>query len=495
MNRLQKPTGLHDQFVCIMRLTTKNDDLDFDEAAALLASASGDLLRRFDEQTRRSWWYTPAANLRDRERMVLRTALARPEHAQIILFFEACNENGHVREKALRALRGHTGRLPCAAVLLRAEDWVPPVSTLANDMLLKFAATDQAQYFFECLDLIFALNRKSRFTATWPALEAALLAPSWREQRRQAVERFTGVLRRFALELVLKADADLGLETLLRAISDPSPRVASWALLQAGSHLAGEDLRGVLLRAIDNRMAAVRSDALRQLVAGGFVDARERCLLAAMDRSQAVRGTAFSLLKQHFDLDALALWREKFDAGIQRRELVFAFAELGEAQDLDRLRSQLHVPHARSRAAALRGMARLGAPDLQTALDLGLRDASSLVVGTATLLYARSSAMPVRETLQSALSAAEKPATRARLLGAARLLPKWEQLEYLLANAARWPAAESAALERCLQRWLWAANRAFTEPSAGQRSGLGKTLTALQREMPHPLLDKISLYL
>ena len=322
MNRRQRPTDLHDQFVSIMRLTTKNDDLDFDEAAEILASASGQLLLRFDERTRRSWWHTPAGNLLDRARMVLRTALAKPEHSQIILFFEACHDNGHVREKALRALRGHTGRLPCAAVLLRAEDWVPQVASLANDMLLKFAATDQAQYFFEYLDLIVALKRKLRFIATMPALEAAMLAPRWREQRRLAVEKFQGPLRRYALELTLKADTAIRLENLLRAVSDPSPLVASWALSQSASHLTGEDLHRMLLQGLDNRMSSVRSDALRRLVAGGFADARERCLSAAVDRSQTVRRTASFLLKQHFDLDALPLWRKEFDAGVKRRELV-----------------------------------------------------------------------------------------------------------------------------------------------------------------------------
>jgi hypothetical protein len=491
--RQHRPPDWQEQFVIVMRATTKNDALVFEEAAGVLQRATGEVLLRFDHYARRSWW-NPGGNAFERARAVLKHAMGRPEFAELLLFHEACNDNGYIREQALRALRGHQGRLACAAALLRAEDWVPPVAALAENLIADFAASERARYFFEFLPLILALRRKPRFARLWPAIERALLESKWREQRREAVRGNRGRIRRFALELTLTADADLHSSSLAAVARDPSPLVSSWALASACRVLTDGPLREVLCEGRRNVMAFVRADALRRYVNAGFADSLDVLLKAALDRSQTVRSTAaYHLLKRH-GVSALPLWREKFDAGEMRDALTITFAEYGNREDESRLRSQLRAARARTRAAALRGLCAAGVPDADDLLAAALHDPASLVIGAATKIYARSSALLPRATLESAVAQTGGPRQTARLLSAARLLAKWDQIAFLLNRYLAAPPLGILGVERELERWLWMCNRSFAAATAGQATEIRGLLDELRLNRPSRQLESIAFH-
>jgi hypothetical protein len=303
-----------------------------------------------------------------------------------------------------------------------------------------------------------------------------------------------GSVRRFAHELALRADSDDGAQTLRSAATDSSPMVASWALARAVAEQRGESLRAILRAGQRNLMSSIRVDALRRYLAADFPDARELLLAALFDRSHVVRRCAAFHLQERFTERALPLWRAKFDAGQLKDSLTVELADSGEREDEARLRSQISARRARTRAAALRGLWRLGSADVPKLLKEALHDSATRMVAAAILIHEQGNEPLRYATLESALSKAASGRLRATLLTASRLLPKWERLELLLRQYRGGRADSDAMVERELQRWVELANRSFLPLAEAQRDELGRLLAALRREKPSPLLERIGPY-
>ncbi len=111
-----------------VRKLVDSETLSFDESVDVLLTAPGELLLAFDAQVRRGRNGLVDAQSRERATLVL---VSSRRLADVYQFLHACDGNGHLRERALRALRARPGRLACAAALIRAEDWVTQVSDLA----------------------------------------------------------------------------------------------------------------------------------------------------------------------------------------------------------------------------------------------------------------------------------------------------------------------------------------------------------------------------
>jgi hypothetical protein len=491
--RQQKPAEWMGQFTQVVRSAARDETLDFVSSAARLRAFDGVRLVRFDEAARRIWWYSELSHL-DRAREVLKEALKDSESAELLLFLEASNSNGYIREKALRALRGYPGRLTCAATLLRADDWVPQVATLAENMLADIAETERAHYLFEFIDLILALRRRSRFERIWPAIQRSMLAPQWRAQRLAGMQAAQGEARQFAYELSLNADTDLTFSSLKSAAADASPAVSLWALANAAKVLAPDELLEILREGLANRMSFVRSDAMRRYLRGGFEGARELLLRLALDPSHAVRGTAAHYLRENHGEEVLPLWRSTLDAGRMVDAMTLSLSEHGETQDMERLRRQLTARRARTRAAALRGLWRLGHGDMAALLNRALHDGATLTASAALRIYRQGTDILDRTTLESAISQAKSPGLKACLLSASRLLPKWERLGFLLNWSIRCPD-DADAVEIEIGMWLQSANRSFSQLSPTQDSEIRDLLARLRRERLSSQLDLVAFHL
>lgn len=178
-----------DHFVATARRIFPGRELSFEEAVSAVRQATGLQLLAFDEWVRRGHRYHLTPGGGDAQG-VMRIALEDPELADAYLFYEACNGNGRVRERALRALRGRDQRLIFAAILIRTEDWVPEIARVAAVLLKDTTATPALRHAFEFLDLIDALRSRHRFVPQWiETLEPALLLLKWRDERRAALSR------------------------------------------------------------------------------------------------------------------------------------------------------------------------------------------------------------------------------------------------------------------------------------------------------------------
>lgn len=481
----------HESFVADVRHVFKAKALSFEQATEALRTADGRRLLDFDIRARRGYNYDGYPG-RKREPSVLKVALGDPEHADVFLFYKSCSNNGFLREEALRALRGHHGRLVCAAALIRVEDWVPQVADISLRLLQDLAAIDTAVHFFEFLDLIAALRSRLRFKPHWAAtLEPMLLLPKWRDARRAAILSGDAVARRLAHELIRRADADFANEALHIAIEDPSPLVALWALTKLDDSTDVALRQEALGAGMRSRLASVRSDALRRYCRAGYSDLRAILETALFDSAHSVRGVAAFQLNALFSESALVRWRRAFDEGNRGEAMVMALAEFGEAEDAPRLRSQLARDSGRIRALALRGIMRMGTVDSNELLQAALRDTSSHVVGAAIAVYSRGLDQLGQETLRQALAHARSAAMRARLISASRLLPKWDRLEFLLDLHGSCADTEFPPLAAAVQRWIGSANNSFMQPRPNQRLLIRHALENARSRHPATFWDQV----
>jgi hypothetical protein len=480
-----------DSFVAVARQVFSNETLTFEEASEALRSASTKQLLELDWRSRRgiSAYVRRSGN---RPGAVLRMALTNPHDADVFLFFGSCDGNGYIREQALRALRGHAGKLACAAALIRSDDWVPQVAEIASRMLHDVAAADGGRHLFELLGLILALQSRRRFRPQWVAtLEPLLLAPRWREARLAALRSPTATARRLAHDLIHRADPDRACGSLRRAIGDPTPLVGLWGLARVQDLADPSEQHELLRQGLLSRLASIRSEALRRYCRAGYPDLREVLDAAIFDRSHSVRTVAAYQLGVLFNASALIQWRRAFDGGNHGEGMIMSLAENGETPDASRLRSQLTHDRGRIRALALRGLLRIGAADSEALLAAAMRDPSSHVIGAAIRAYTRGIDSLTAAVLADALAHTTAPGPRARLIGASRLLPKWDRLQLLLALYPGHRDTDREPLDAAVRGWIVRANHSFIEPRARQRLLIRHALETARSLHPARLWDRV----
>ncbi len=80
---------------------------------------------------------------------------------------------------------------------------------------------------------------------------------------------------------------------------------------------------------------------------------------------------------------------------------------------------------------------------------------------------------------------ASAPRLRASLIGAGRLLPKWDQLGLLLERVLQAREDERKTLDLALRRWIHiVANRSFVRATDGQRLEIARSLDLLRGRSP-----------
>lgn len=460
------------------------EDVSVAAAWELLGDARGRWLLAFDAANRmRSFWgFNPDAKRRNTE------AWSSPPdgtRAEGLLFVQSCYSNGYVRERALRSTMWPGNRLTCAAALIRADDWVPQIAEIALSMIEKLACSDSVNHFFGLLDLISGLRARARFAVHWKyVIEPALLAPRLRDARHGAMDDGDSTARRLAYQLCLTADVSDSHDILRRALADASIRNALWAMSEVSQRVAPELQLEMWRAVLTHRLGAVRAEALRRLAQCGVNDLHQLLLDALLDPAHAVRAAAAYQLQARFGEAALIYWRATFDAGRERAMLTFVLAELGDAQDEQRLRSQLAHRRARVRAAALLGLCRHRSQDHEALMRLGLRDPSARVVAAAIEGIELTKTEVRAADLLEALGSAASPQVRARVIAAARLLPKWDRLEYVLTLYRRCPPEEWHQLDSLLRAWENGYNRSYAILDAARRGVLLEMMVAVSRVNP-----------
>jgi len=287
-------------------------------------------------------------------------ASAEADIQQSLLFFQAGHRDGRVRERSLGLLPDFPGALSLAAALIRCNDWSPIVRQQAQEVVEHLLVACDVESVRHMLPLAGRVARGGRVSSEW--LSEVLHA--WLKKHLHVVHDMLDnpdrATRAWGYELLAAIDAAKFAELLGKAMLDPDPRIALWAMRQAQAKLSTERYREALLSAIGARHPIVRQNAWRaysdieQSVSRDFLEH------GLLDGSRGVRSFTAYLLRQRFAEDAAVHWRAHIDHGGTRVSLgaLVSLLDVAGEGDRDRFAALLFSESPKVRALALRGYVR-----------------------------------------------------------------------------------------------------------------------------------------
>lgn len=339
--------------------------------------------------------------------------------------------NGFVREVAVRELSEQPSPAALAALLERANDWVPQVRKLASEGVQRYLAAEHAPALLHALPQLMALAERQRADhgQTLATARAALQAP---EVRSEVVAEFLarqGKAARFLFALLSEASREPA-ALLEMALAHREMTVRQMAV-SACLSLPAEQAVPLLQHTLATPGASVRVKALHVLLSLPD-DPREMLRVALLDASPAVRNLARW---------AAPRWQ------VDPREVLNA--RLGDAQPTRKrewlgvlgLANELEVTLDQPwRSAALRSpmssvrlvaMANLGDEHLSDQLAM-LDDPADKVFAKAVQGLNRQPWTTLASELDARLDRDWHLLPAARRAALMRLRPYWQQLAYLL---------------------------------------------------------------
>ena len=410
-------------------------------------------------------------------------SLSKAENVPLALFVAGCDGNGFMREAALQAMPADAGTAALSLALLRADDRVPQVRAAALTLLAEIFKSEDARFIFERLDLVFALRARQRFgEGAWQAVETKLLDFRGAGDRWNAARNPSHVIRRFAWDLMARADADVIDTRLLDAVHDPHPAIAHWALERARTVAAWRDVADAAAR---HPQASVRAESLRLRMLRDGDAAIPDIEPALFDRAQTVRLAASFLLRGK--VDAIARWRTAADANDEpaRAIGIAALADLALPDDRERFRRATSHPRGSVRAHALVALARVDRDEVGSRLLNAFADPSPRVARTAFRLARKVGLHVEPSTIDACFARADGPA-RARVVANADLAGKWESVALLLSWLAQGP---SPSIQHALRERVAALNQGHAPLTAEMRARIARTLDG--KALPEPVRREV----
>jgi hypothetical protein len=384
----------------------------------------------------------------------------------------ACHRDGFVREPIVTMLAGRRDGGELVPLLLRANDWVPQVHTVAIEALRARLTPEYVPHWVRALALVDWLRRTGRANHA-PLVDAVFALLSSGPARAAVRDALYGIdddvrgLRAAILfSGVQSGDLALVIEGLVNA--DPHVRVAA---ADAVARLDDSGVRHVLpllhadplprIRAMGTRLAVKR-------VGRAEIPVLRRALL---DRSAAVSAEARRGITALEPMDFAAFYRERLNAeqpGLAR--VIDGLRETGDPSDAALVRPFVDHPLPRVRAAALRALDRFDGEGAEDFLLLAVTDPNRRVSSTAAKLLQPHVAKVAPSELAALFSADLPPWTRRNALALLAVRGKWIALPWLIRATADPDESVAAHAGVLLRRWRDGFNRGFTQPTPEQRA-------------------------
>ncbi|APR78865.1 Hypothetical protein A7982_04212 [Minicystis rosea] len=302
-----------------------------------------------------------------------------------VIALASMHPNGFVRERAVRLLaaRRDGGELPF--LLVRVNDWVPPVRAAAETAVRARLEAAYAAHFVRCFTLVDDLrgNRRAPHRALIGDIEALLCTQAALPALDEALRSGGRTLRRTCARLA----ARIGDPALLyRAAMDSDPIAATAAARVITTTWSGEALREALPR-LRLGLPRIRCLVLQAICSRFSGEAEPHLRRALLDDTCSVRELArFLWTKTGLEpLDFAAFYREAL-ALAERRSFAAALhglAETGKEVDAPLFEPHLQDPRSVVRAAAVMGLGRCGMARYGDALLAAMKDPSSKVAAVA----------------------------------------------------------------------------------------------------------------
>ncbi len=390
------------------------------------------------------------------------------------------NANGRVRELAVRELASSNAADALPFLMLRANDWVSQVSSIAFGAVERRCTPESAAAFVAVLPLVERLKVQVRVDKSElvEKIESMLVgSPAGLEAIGAAMAGSRDVSVRRAIARLALA-RNLPLERIERAMSDHDVLVRTQFALAVVERGSSEQLRrwlprlfsdkvprvrSIAFRAAENKLPIMLSEALTQFLFDGNFWLREfaRQKLGSDERSFA---------------DQYAVEIAKGDASTLRGAIA-GLGEVGGVDDAGVIVPLTKTGSSATRQAALRALLSIwrakAVPLFVDALASeyqGVSKVAAELLRTRGLLVFGDDVAP--------LTHAQAPHVRANALRAIAGIDKWDALISALERAADPDARVVAAAQRILARWSYAPLELYSLPKGAQRERLQAALAA-----------------
>ena len=397
----------------------------------------------------------------------LRALLPRhlPAHRELFLCLALCHPSGYARAPAIaevsaRLLHGTLARrsvLALQLLVLRRNDWVGTVADAAARALDRLLTDGLAAYWVQALPLVDRLPELARrdHAGFVMAVHAAARGAAWAGPLMAGIRSGDRQIARSAVRFALRSPA-VSQPDVVDATLDAFDPVVRLLGARAAESVTASDGREALLRRLErDPFMPVRREALA-LRTAWFPEtlgaAHEQLLF---DPSRALRAQAQAAITKR-GVDPAESYRARLgDADPASSTIaLLGLAEVGQAADAPLAARFVEAPRAKSRAAALRCLARLAGDRYLDTLVAALRDPSPRVLRAAGAgLLGRVHCVGVDRLMATLDDAPSKHSKRVVL----RLLfesDMWAPLGPLVRCAAEGDADERAWAVALLSVWF-----------------------------------------
>jgi len=398
-----------------------------------------------------------------------------------LLGIASCHTNGYVREAAVRELGKTEAGAELPFLLIRANDWVPEIRSLARHFLLNRIRSEYIRRLMDWLPLALRLSNLNRddHSAILEAIRGLLATSEAREALCEGFGSQDQFVRRFCFQLALNSnEADL-LTVLQRAFVERDAHVRKEAIHKLHAILPSSGSKELLIRARNDGCMAVRREALHIFAEKYAAEADQEFQSALLDANIAVREEAQYYFQKKGTVDLRAYYSHRLETS-NSRQLCAAIAGVGEtgvANDSQLVERFIHKQSSKVRVAALHAIAKLNPDAYLDKFVLALDDASSTVAREAVLAISRKANSVGGQRLWEIFDSCRHPHGKRWALFLLARINKWDSIAFLIQSL---PDQNDSCVElsqRYIVRWFARYNRSFATPTAEQLSRLRNVLS------------------
>lgn len=421
---------------------------------------------------RRAPWYTIKANDVGRISNMGEVSVS-------ILGIASFHGSGYVREEATRRL----GKIDTGAelpfLLIRTNDWVEAVRTLARNLVIARIRSDYLPHFLKWLPLALRLDgaKRNEHSAILQAIRELLETPEARNALEEGFESKDKFTRRFCFDVALNSGVAGVVSTIKQAFATQDLEVRKAAVTKLSAILPNNKWNDLLVVARRDASASMRRGALNIYLEKFGEQAEQEFRSALLDANISIREMAQQFFAKKGSVDVRGYYARSLNAS--GRKLSAAIAGLGEtggAADAKLLEPFFAEPTARVRAAALHAVGKLN-PDAYTETFVSaLEDASVGVAREGALALIRKANLVGGLRLWEIYVRSHYPHNKRFVLYLISRISKWDSIIYLIQSLSEADERLVELIKRYVARWFSRYNRSFTVPSADQLKRLRKLL-------------------
>lgn len=506
LGELNEPAALPDVAHFLTSTDRETRAAARETVAALLEQISAWDLLALEEQ---SLWWNASDRIQNRSRIQpadVSAIAGNPDQREYaaVLSLLSFHKNGYVRQEAVRLLAeiDRNEVLPC--LVIRQNDWVKPIAEAAQKEVRRRLQEGPICVSHSLLELIFQMETWSRYDHR-PMIGDLVKRLLEEEQDR--------ILEQQILELTV--DAKLGRSIVRYALSylrSPTERLLLYGLISKDPVIRYQCCRGLralpveasevlplqdrmlfLERLASDPFLPVRSEAFRQLAVLDPANAVTTWEAALLDRSRSIQEMACYYLNRIDPGHAVRFYRDAVELNPESLPAIEGLAAVGEASDLEFLRTLFVHPFPSRRCAGIRAVVRLLQRDAISEVMPFLRDSSPRVVRTAGKSLRPWITQIASEDLLAVVLKADTLYARSYACELLAEQGKWSSFPWLLEAVVHSEPETAAVAAAMIQSWCSAGQsyRVFTRPSAEERVKIGEKLARFQSQVPEQLVQQI----